>query len=460
MDSGRRGAGESSRYSADASRADGVLVGEAGTQINHFYRNDSSGWRLTRLGVLVLVMATVVLASGAVAATVVLTNASSSLGSPELFLEPSDLQGHSPFMPTPPRMYWPDGSQPVLELPSTSGSAAAKPFAGDTAGLYGAPRDQVPGDRDDMIAFYGAHPEQASGAAQVLRDDAAFKWSGGQRIDGSDLVRYLRELTPALLRIDVRVTDHLWVNGRAVPRQSILQAGTAVLLDSHGVPRFRSLSGSPLTLPSALAHTPTIVGTPWPGYAPEQVVAISPCATPLTRITLIDSSTGQPFDRPVGTAGEVDIDHADWPGAATSPVPAPSATAPAKPGTSAVPDPPEPLDLSGLWAMGTANGGDLIGTVQQTPEGFLFHNDRSIPSLTVTLDCLLKGRVGESVEMTCRQHTVSYSGLELPENTDSSYQGTLTPLRWNGRPKFRFDGKVVSPVIASLGQYTVTLAPQ
>jgi hypothetical protein len=39
-----------------------------------------------------------------------------------------------------------------------------------------------------------------------------------------------------ILQRDTRVTNHGFRNGRATPTQSILQAGTAVLVDEYGVP--------------------------------------------------------------------------------------------------------------------------------------------------------------------------------------------------------------------------------
>ena len=48
---------------------------------------------------------------------------------------------------------------------------------------------------------------------------------------------FIRELTPTLLTQDTRVTNHGYKNGKATPHQSILQKGTAVLVDSQPPPQ-------------------------------------------------------------------------------------------------------------------------------------------------------------------------------------------------------------------------------
>jgi hypothetical protein len=61
--------------------------------------------------------------------------------------------------------------------------------------------------------------------------------------------RYIRSLKPVTLTVDTRVTNHSYINGRAVPFQSILAAGSAVLVDKYGRPVVRCKCGNPLTYP-------------------------------------------------------------------------------------------------------------------------------------------------------------------------------------------------------------------
>ena len=56
---------------------------------------------------------------------------------------------------------------------------------------------------------------------------------------------YLRGLTSVVLRADTQVTNHGFRDARVTGFQSVLQAGTAVLVDNRGVPRVRCACGSP-----------------------------------------------------------------------------------------------------------------------------------------------------------------------------------------------------------------------
>ena len=91
------------------------------------------------------------------------------------------------------------------------------------------------------------------------------------------------KLTPVTLTRDTRVTNHGYRNGRPTPRQSVLQAGSAVLVDRYGVPRARCGCGNPLIPPARVRVRPTYVGPPWPGWNPINVVVV-------TQVT-VESST-------------------------------------------------------------------------------------------------------------------------------------------------------------------------
>jgi hypothetical protein len=86
----------------------------------------------------------------------------------------------------------------------------------------------------------------------------------------------------------------------------VLQAGTAVLVDDRGVPRARCACGNPLTPPEAVQSAALYTGQEWPGFRPDAVTAVAPSPQPLDKLVLTDVNTGQPFERPVGTAGTAD----------------------------------------------------------------------------------------------------------------------------------------------------------
>ena len=126
------------------------------------------------------------------------------------------------------------------------------------------------------------------------------------------------------LRYDTRVTNHGYVNGQANAIPEILQAGQAVLVDSHGVPRARCYCGNPLTPPAAVSGTPHYTGVQWTGFSPTTTIVVTQSTTIINNFTLINNSTGQAFSRPAGTTGTSD-----------SPTPSCTAGGPSMPGVTA-----------------------------------------------------------------------------------------------------------------------------
>lgn len=110
---------------------------------------------------------------------------------------------------------------------------------GDTTEPFGGSGSLHVCDREKLVDFLTSHPAQ-------MRE-----WAGVLRIDPDDeaVTRYVRSLTPVTLTVDTRVTNHTYTNGRAVPFQSILAAGTAVLVDKYGRPVVRCKCGNPLASP-------------------------------------------------------------------------------------------------------------------------------------------------------------------------------------------------------------------
>lgn len=83
-----------------------------------------------------------------------------------------------------------------------------------------------------MVAFLQANPQKASA------------WSGVLGITPGDIPAYVAGLTPLILRSDTAVTNHGFRDGKATNVHSVLQAGTAVLVDKYGVPRVRCHCGN------------------------------------------------------------------------------------------------------------------------------------------------------------------------------------------------------------------------
>ncbi|NNF08764.1 MAG: toll/interleukin-1 receptor domain-containing protein [Acidimicrobiia bacterium] len=152
---------------------------------------------------------------------------------------------------------------------------------------------------------YAADRGQSACDAGILETElsaaptTAAAWAAAQGIDVGAVGDFIAQLTPMFLTQDTRVTSHVLVGDQAVPRQALLQEGTAVLVGPTGEPRVRCASGSPLALPVAAA-TPTYVGTAWSDFDPERAVEIKPCDEPITEFVVQDTTTGEPFVRQVG----------------------------------------------------------------------------------------------------------------------------------------------------------------
>ncbi|MDH4145307.1 MAG: PASTA domain-containing protein [Acidimicrobiia bacterium] len=211
-------------------------------------------------------------------------------GATEVFLEPAASVGENPFQdldlfPVPT-------IAPAVDLFAKAGSGGVRALNGDTVGLYGGTLNNSVCDRDQMISFLSQNSGQAAA------------WAGTQGIATSELASYIRGLTPVQLRLDTRVTNHGYVDGRATARQSVLEAGTAVLVDRFGVPRARCYCGNPL-LPPVAVDKPTYVGKAWPSFDDKALARVTAGAS-AEAFTLHDASAELFFDRPVGTDGSED----------------------------------------------------------------------------------------------------------------------------------------------------------
>jgi hypothetical protein len=216
----------------------------------------------------------------------------------EIFLEPVDTVGPDPFtasvaLPDPAPI-----APSASPSPSIAGSATASPstvdvtvVTGGTVGLYGGSTNDRVCDTAQMIAFLEESPVKAAA------------WAAVQGIEVSAIRSYLESLTPVRLRRDTRVTNHGFRQGVAEPRQSVLQAGTAVLVDDRGVPRARCFCGNPLAEPKPVPVQPTYTGQRWPSFDPRTVTAIAPAPAPLPAIPVVDPTTGDVVDRPIGSDG-------------------------------------------------------------------------------------------------------------------------------------------------------------
>lgn len=210
-------------------------------------------------------------------------------------------------------------SQPVMPPPNTQAS-------GGTAGLYGGSLNQQVCDKTQMITYLQNNPDK--GAA----------WAGVLGIQQSEIPSYINGLTPVILRSDTLVTNHGFSNGKATAHVSVLQAGTAVLVDDKGEPVSKCYCGNPLTAPPSYTSPPTYYGPTWSywhgGYNYTTVAAST---TTINIFVLVDVHTGTTLYMPAGGT----TPSATNPAATPSPQPVPPSSAPpvtsSPPRTSAPP---------------------------------------------------------------------------------------------------------------------------
>lgn len=239
--------------------------------------------------------------------------------SAELLLQPAAAQGPDPFTDstaTPTATPPPATRTP---RPASSGQTAPRSVSGGTPGLYGgtsrAGSCDVLGQIDHLTADRGrAH---------------AFARAAGVSPDA--VPGYLRGLTSVVLRADTRVTNHGYRDGGATSFPSVLEAGTAVLVDNHGVPRVRCACGNPLAPPVGPGGHAGTSGRAWSGYRPGQVIVVAPTTRVITGITIVDVDDHTWIERPIGHQGHRH-DHAVPPPRTAAPPPVPT------PDDSASPD--------------------------------------------------------------------------------------------------------------------------
>lgn len=255
-------------------------------------------------GVLVLVLI------AAVVAVVVLTRDDSTS---EVTLEPVDMVAADAFADnfdhdTEAGKAYADldlADAPDERFEQVDSSLSGRGANGTDPGLYGGSRDTQVCDVEALVEFLAASENE----------DKASVWAETLDIEVGEIEDYLGTLTAVRLRWDTRVTNHGFTDGEANAYQSLLQAGTAVLVDDEGVPRVKCNCGNPLLEPESLGgdveessalDVDEIAANPdaaWDRLDPAQVVTVLGGEDAVEEITIVDVDTGGLLDRPVGSDG-------------------------------------------------------------------------------------------------------------------------------------------------------------
>lgn len=189
------------------------------------------------------------------------------------------------------------------QLPPSS-TRGARLVPGAQPGLYGTvgeiPVCDVPGVANNLDAY----------------PDRSAVWAQAIGIALEKIPYYLNTLTPVALIADTWVTASSFTDGRAEPAQTVLQAGSAVLIDQAGVPRVQCATGNPLGPPAnADLQTLSVLGEDWPDFNLRNVVAVAYAATeqPIAdEFTLRDLSGGDTVVVSAGGRINLGADPAGW----------------------------------------------------------------------------------------------------------------------------------------------------
>ncbi|MFF7887269.1 DUF6777 domain-containing protein [Streptomyces sp. NPDC007896] len=298
-------------------------------------------------------------------------SAASGADGGEVFLQPVAGGGRDPFTASTAADSPFITRMPYPAAPANRGSApqGVRSFPGSTPGLYGGTRAIGSCDVEKQIGFLASDPGRARSFAQAAG------------VPQAAVPEFLRGLTSVVLRADTQVTDHGFRDGRATSFQSLLQRGTAVLVDNRGMPRVRCAGGNPLNPPVVSRTTPGTQGQPWSGFRPGNVVVVTPASTAIRNLTIIDIVDNRWIERRIGDDGHRDVVLRP-PASAASPGRRTSTSPSTSPGTSPSASPstiPEQSPRTGPFA-GESPSDCVTPTLTVTPDGTPGMRDSGAPA--------------------------------------------------------------------------------
>ncbi|MER5308484.1 DUF6777 domain-containing protein [Streptomyces sp. NPDC002773] len=208
----------------------------------------------------------------------------------DVFLQPLAAQGPDPFTASTARATARSSSRDREPDPEAE---RVREVTGSTPGLYGGTRAEGSCDVERQVSYLAADQDRTR----------AFAEAAG--IPETNVGDWLRGLTPVVLRADTRVTNHGYRKGKAHAYQSVLQTGTAVLVDQYGAPRVRCACGNPLRTP-AKATDGVHRGDPWDGFDPDRVITVRPTTTVVTSLVIVNAADRSWIERRTGSDGDAD----------------------------------------------------------------------------------------------------------------------------------------------------------
>jgi len=241
-----------------------------------------------------LIVASVLVVVMAIAAAGVIALGSNSAGA-AVTLEPANSAGADPFSASVqigPAVSFAGNVHAITTATRKTFAADAKSHTlvatGTAPGLYGGSGDTHVCNPQQLVTFLQQNPAKAAA------------WAGVLGISPQNIASYVAGLTPVILTNDTLVTNHGYHDGRATTLQSVLEAGTAVMVDNTGTPRVKCNCGNPLMPPELINFAGARYrGTRWYDYSPTQVTIVKG-GTTVTILTVININTGETYTQPTG----------------------------------------------------------------------------------------------------------------------------------------------------------------
>ncbi|MCC8480553.1 hypothetical protein LMJ41_22055 [Streptomyces globisporus] len=219
----------------------------------------------------------------------------------DVLLQPLASPGPGPFTASTARATATPSATDAPDGEPGSATRTVHPVSGAVPGLYGGTRSVAACDVEQQTTLLTEDKGKANAFAEAAGIEAV-------QIPG-----YLKSLTPVVLRADAQVTNHGYSAGSATAFQAVLQAGTAVLVDSRGMPRVRCACGNPLGPPVVAEGKVAHRGERWPGYDPARIVAVEPGVKAATSLIIVNADDNTWIERAMGDSGGRDRDPDDPP---------------------------------------------------------------------------------------------------------------------------------------------------
>lgn len=223
--------------------------------------------------------------------------ATGTAGAGDVLLQPAADPGTAPFTASAAGgpVVRPQGTRSgAPRSPSAPGKGKGLARTGSTPGLYAGTRAVPSCDVEALIRMLAVDPAKEEAFARTVS------------VPRDRLAGFVRGLTPVQLRADTLVTGHGFRAGEVTTYQSVLQAGTAVMVDGRGLPRIRCVCGNPLDPPSGEADAAAGAGERWAGFDPARTVVVEPAAQPVAELVIVDVVHHSWLARPVGDEGTGD----------------------------------------------------------------------------------------------------------------------------------------------------------